>query len=109
MAFFGENSCDAWVNFDGAGTVSIRDSFNVSSITDHGTGDYAVNWSSIFATDDYCAISSAGGTSGIPTVKIAHSGNDFGVAEVRIQTLNTVGNGGVMDNDTVCLAVWADT
>ncbi len=40
---------------------------------------------------------------------MAHSGNDFGVAEVRIQTINTVGNGGVMDNATICIGVWADT
>ncbi len=33
----------AWVNFNGQGTVAIRDDFNVSSITDHGTGDYTVN------------------------------------------------------------------
>jgi len=40
-------ACRAWVNFDGTGTVSIRASGNVSSITDNGTGDYTVN----FATD----------------------------------------------------------
>jgi hypothetical protein len=34
----------AWVNFDGTGTPSIRGSFNVSSITDNGTGDYTVNF-----------------------------------------------------------------
>jgi len=36
--------CKAWVNFNGTGTVAIRDSFNVSSITDNGTGDYTVNF-----------------------------------------------------------------
>jgi hypothetical protein len=35
--------CRAWVNFNGTGTVAIRASANVSSITDHGTGDYTVN------------------------------------------------------------------
>ena len=33
----------AWVNFNGTGTVAIRDSVNVASITDQGTGDYTVN------------------------------------------------------------------
>ena len=33
----------AWVNFNGQGTVAIRRAFNVSSITDNGTGDYTVN------------------------------------------------------------------
>jgi hypothetical protein len=36
--------CRAWVNFNGSGTVAIRGSFNVSSITDNGTGDYTVNF-----------------------------------------------------------------
>jgi hypothetical protein len=34
----------AWVNFNGTGTVAINNSFNVSSITDNGTGDYTVNF-----------------------------------------------------------------
>ena len=38
-------ACRAWVNFDGTDTVSIRASGNVSSITDNGTGDYTVNFS----------------------------------------------------------------
>jgi hypothetical protein len=39
--------CRAWVNFNGTGTVAIRASFNVSSITDNGTGDYTVNFSAV--------------------------------------------------------------
>ena len=35
--------CRAWVNFNGTGTVAIRASGNVTSITDNGTGDYTVN------------------------------------------------------------------
>jgi hypothetical protein len=35
-------ACRAWVNFNGTGTVAIRDSGNVSSITDNGLGDYTV-------------------------------------------------------------------
>lgn len=35
--------CRAWVNFNGTGTVAIRASGNVSSITDNGTGDYTAN------------------------------------------------------------------
>jgi hypothetical protein len=38
-------SARAWVNFNGTGTVSIRASGNVSSITDNGTGDYSMNFS----------------------------------------------------------------
>lgn len=46
----------AWVNFNGTGTVSIRSSGNVSSITDNGTGDYTVNFSSALPDANYCTI-----------------------------------------------------
>jgi len=35
--------CRAWVNFNGTGTVAIRASGNVTSITDNGNGDYTIN------------------------------------------------------------------
>lgn len=43
----------AWVNFDGTGTVATRDSQNVSSLTDHGTGDYSQSFSSAMADTFY--------------------------------------------------------
>jgi hypothetical protein len=43
----------AWVNFNGTGTVSIRDSFNVSSITDNGAGDYTINFTTALANANY--------------------------------------------------------
>ena len=45
--------CKAWVNFNGTGTVAIRDNFNVGSITDNGTGDYTVNFATNMSNDDY--------------------------------------------------------
>lgn len=46
-------SAKAWVNFNGTGTVAIRASFNVSSITDNGTGDYTVNFSNAMSDANY--------------------------------------------------------
>ena len=43
----------AWVNFNGQGTVAINSSFNVSYITDNGTGDYTVNFTTAFANTNY--------------------------------------------------------
>ena len=43
----------AWVNFNGAGTVAIRNDYNVSSITDSGTGAYKVNISNAMANTNY--------------------------------------------------------
>ena len=45
--------CRAWVNFNGTGTVAIRASFNVSSITDNGTGDYTVNFTTAMPDANY--------------------------------------------------------
>jgi hypothetical protein len=46
----------AWVNFNGTGTVSTRASFNVSSITDIGTGDYAVNFTTAMSDANYVVV-----------------------------------------------------
>ena len=43
----------AWVNFDGTGTVAIRESFNVSSITDTGVGNYTVNFTTAMPDANY--------------------------------------------------------
>jgi len=47
--------CRAWVNFNGTGTVAIRASGNVSSITDNGTGDYTINFSNAMPDANYAA------------------------------------------------------
>jgi len=51
----GKQVCKAWVNFNGTGTPAIRDSFNVSSITDNGTGDYTVNFTNAMPNANYAA------------------------------------------------------
>jgi hypothetical protein len=48
-------TCRAWVNFNGTGTVAIRASGNVSSITDNGTGDYTVNFTTAMPDANYSA------------------------------------------------------
>jgi len=49
----GVNDAKAWVNFNGTGTVAIRASFNVTSITDNGTGDYTVNFTNALTDANY--------------------------------------------------------
>lgn len=46
-------SAKAWVNFNGTGTIAARDSFNVASLTDNGTGNYDVNFSSSLGNTGY--------------------------------------------------------
>ena len=49
----------AWVNFNGTGTVAIRDDYGVSSITDNGTGLYKVNFSTLMTNGNYVSIAKA--------------------------------------------------
>ena len=65
--------CTAWVNFDGTGTVAIRDSYNVASITDIGAGDYTANFAVAMADVNYSATCSAGRAA-------AGSGNNTGAS-----------------------------
>lgn len=55
-------TCKAWVNFNGAGTIAIRASGNVSSITDNGTADYTVNFTNALADANYSVVAAIGQT-----------------------------------------------
>jgi len=56
----GPGLCKAWVNFNGTGSVQIRAAYNVSSITDNGTGDYTVNFTTAMPDVNYCSQFSMG-------------------------------------------------
>lgn len=48
--------CKAWVNFNGTGTVAIRDSYNVSSVVDNGTGNFTVNFTTAMPDANYSIV-----------------------------------------------------
>ena len=56
--------CRAWVNFNGTGTVAIRASGNVSSITDNGTGRYTINFSTAMIDTNYSIVGNYNGNYG---------------------------------------------
>ena len=92
--------CRAWVNFNGTGTVAIRDSANVSSITDSSTGQYVVNFTTAMSDANYAISVSAGldlnaydsynniGTFGTSSVAIGHyegnAGRDTAIINVLV-------------------------
>ena len=55
--------CKGWIQFTGDG-ATINDSYNVSSLTDTGTGDFTVVWDTDFANDDYACVGSCGFNAG---------------------------------------------
>jgi hypothetical protein len=68
----------AWVNFNGTGTVAIRSSYNVSSITDNGTGDYTVNFATALSDANYsvCGFGTANNTTN-PYIVVSAANNDI--------------------------------
>jgi hypothetical protein len=60
--------CRAWVNFNGTGTVAIRASGNVSSITDNGTGRYRINFSVAMLDTNYSIVGNYNGNYGSSNV-----------------------------------------
>jgi len=48
-----KGTCKAWINYNGTGTVSIRQSYNVSSLGDDGTGRYTINFATALPVDDF--------------------------------------------------------
>ena len=97
--------CRAWVNFNGTGTVAIRASGNVSSITDNGTGDYTVNFTTAMVDANYSAVltcnESAGGSG---TGTIARMSGTATTSALPIQTVNLSAT--VFDNAFICASVF---
>jgi hypothetical protein len=76
----------AWVNFDGTGTPSIRGSFNVSSITDNGTGDYTVNFTTAMPNANYCVTGFGAFNLTAGAVSMTIRGKAWNTTSVRVQT-----------------------
>jgi hypothetical protein len=93
--------CRAWVNFDGTGTVAIRASYNVSSITDNGTGDYTVNFASSMPDADYSAVVTAyrAGDAGY-----VGSTSSYATGSVEVRS-HTVGDQAV-NNEAMTVAIF---
>lgn len=101
-----DGSAKAWVNFNGTGTVAIRASFNVSSITDNGVGDYTVNFTTAMADANYSALVTAqaesNGTNWVFPC-LYRDGTPLQAGSARITMVPTGGGGGgLLDGDFVC-------
>lgn len=77
-------ACRAWVNFNGTGTVAIRSSGNVSSVTDLGTGSYRVNFTTALPDDGYAVVLGASYTNATSAIDQTVSGGRL-AASVQVQ------------------------
>jgi hypothetical protein len=92
--------CRAWVNFNGIGTIAIRNSANVTSITDNGVGDYTVNLTTAMPDSSYTPCASSDANSGLNfSQPVSISTGSF-----QITTRN--GAGTYFDATTVSAAVF---
>jgi hypothetical protein len=104
----------AWVNFNGTGTVAIRGSGNVSSITDNGTGDYTVNFTTAMSDTNYAALITSTNRSSGSNNNQSHgyySTDDitpvtYTTSAVRITTAKLTSTTGFNDMATVSVAVF---
>jgi len=95
--------CRAWVNFNGTGTVAIRASGNVSSITDNGTGDYTVNFTTALADANYALVSTSG-TGG--RILSAKDTGTYPPTTTTIRLRNTTGGGTDEDPSYAFVAIF---
>jgi hypothetical protein len=104
LAPFQSGSAKAWVRFNGTGTVSISSaygSFNISSITDNGTGNYLCSFTNNMSNINYVAMANAG--------RFAFSGtaaNDYTVSAFKVRLANV--NGDAEDRSVITAVVFGD-
>jgi len=95
--------CRAWVNFNGTGTVAIRASGNVTSITDNGTGNYTVNFTTAMPDANYS-------TTGTARSSGVSNGMSLGTITPATSSVNvgtTSGSANVsLDTSEVCVAIF---
>ena len=102
--------CKAWVNFNGTGTVAIRASYNVSSITDNGTGDYTVNFTTALADGNYNFViagretATAAGRSDL-SIQARSSSGSYVSGSIRVMSCYA-SDANVFDAETVCVAIF---
>ena len=103
--------CRAWVNFNGTGTVAIRASGNVSSITDNGVGDYTVNFTTAMVDGGYMVAlgSPSGSLSSLDgrqqATAVVQVAGDYPTTNVRVSGYNQV-SGVAADPPQVNVAIF---
>ena len=95
-------ACRAWVNFNGTGTVAIRASGNVSSITDNGTGDYTVNFATAMQDTNGAIMNGKAN-------QVSNAGNATGVSFSSTSSFSIVNyeNGSKVDGANLYFAVFS--
>ena len=100
-------SAKAWVNFNGTGTIAARDSFNVASLTDNGTGDYSCNFSSAMGNANYAPTFGFDGF-GASEMRCLESSTSRRNTTALVGILTNNSGGDVVDINFVYAAIFGD-
>jgi hypothetical protein len=102
--FVTNGSAKAWVNFDGTGTIAARDSLNLSSLGDFGTGVYGIFFANAFLAADYSNLAQSDGMGG-SAMRITTCSQQL-ASEFILRVTNTSGT--AQDNSFLCASVNGD-
>jgi hypothetical protein len=97
----GDSIVKGWCHLNGTGTIAINDSYNVSGITDRGTGQYTVTWDTDFANANYCPVMSVTDTC-VATI------NAMATGSVEINARDVTAAGAVADVANCCVIAIGD-
>jgi hypothetical protein len=94
--------CRAWVNFNGQSTVAIRASANVTSITDNGTGNYTINFTTSIVDANYSVAGSTSNGNGACVVRLD---NALAVGSLQFRTVQSDPSA-LFDPERVCVQIF---
>ena len=111
MAMFGENTCKAWADASMSGSMSLRDSYNFSSVTDIGTGRIRFSFDVDAVASKYAIATLAGNNSGTTTSgRTQNLDSSRAAANFIIRNLNmNAGANSLVDDTYIGVIVFMDT
>ena len=95
----------AWVNFDGTGTIATRDSLNIASLTDNGTGQYLLNYTSAMANANYVGAADSRAQSNAATFRsgLSYPNNTASSGNCRVGQ-----NSSYVDESSIAQTIFGD-
>ena len=110
MAMFGENTCKAWGDASMAGTMSLRDSYNFSSVTDIGTGRIRFSFDVDAVASKYAIATLSGNNSGTTTSgRTQNLDSSRAAGNFTIRNLNMNDTNAPVDDTYIGVIVFMDT
>jgi hypothetical protein len=110
MAMFGENTCKAWADATMAGTMSLRDSYNFSSVADIGTGRIRFSFDVDAVLSKYAIATLAGNNSGTTTsARTQCLDSSRAAANFTVRNLNVNNTNTTVDDTYIGVIVFMDT